>query len=149
MDTANPTNTTSTATTTPGPETPEARLAGIQRELESTQRLLTQAREALDASERRRSLERQLSEEGAIDLETATLLTEAAVAGMDEPDLARAVRELKARKPFLFRAAPRRSVMSGTPTDPGDASPLEDAAAAARESGDRHALLRYLRLRRA
>lgn len=43
------------------------------------------------------------------------------------------------------RAAPA-SAMSGTPADP--ASPLHDAAAIARESGDRAALLHYLRLRR-
>jgi hypothetical protein len=134
----------------PAAEAPDTRLAEIQRELDSTQQLLTRAREALDASERRRSIERQLSEEGAIDLETASLLTEAAVAGMEKPDLAKAVRELKTRKPFLFRTYPRRSAMSGTPGEPGgDTAPLEHAAAAARDSGDRNALLRYLRLRRA
>jgi hypothetical protein len=132
---------------TPPVPGPESQLSEIQRELDSTQALLTQAREALDASERRRTIERQLADEGAIDLETASLLTEAAVAGMEKPDLAKAVRELKARKPFLFRTFPRRSAMSGEPAS--DGAPLEHAAAAARDTGDRGALLRYLRLRRA
>ena len=131
----------------PPADSPEARLAAIQRELESTQSLLTQAREALDAAERRRSIERQLAEQGAIDVETASLLTEAAVAGMEKPDLARAVGELKKRKPFLFRSPARRSAMAAEPGE-GDA-PLVSAAAEARASGDRSALLRYLRLRRA
>jgi hypothetical protein len=137
---------TQTPPAPPG-HSPEARLGAIQRELESTQALLSSAREALDASERRRTIERQLTEQGAIDLETASLLTEAAVAGLDAPDLARAVADLKRRKPFLFRSAPRRSAMA---PEPGEGAPaLESAAADARDSGDRGALLRYLRLRRA
>jgi hypothetical protein len=148
MDSQSTTTPTTTTPTQPaaGAAAPDARLEQIQRELDATQALLARAREALDASERRRSIERQLTEQGAIDLETASLLTEAAVAGMDTPDLARAVGELKRRKPFLFRSVPHRSVMAG---EIGAEPALEHAAAAARESGDRGALLRYLRLRRA
>jgi len=125
------------------PSTPSPDLAAP---LADTERLLAQAREALDASERKRQIERELSQEGAVDLETAAMLTEAAVAGMDKADVRAAVADLRKRKPFLFRAGPSRgsSVMGGQlPADP-----LADAAAAARDSGDRRALLRYLRLRR-
>ena len=114
--------------------------------LTETERLLAQAREALDASERKRQIERELSQEGAIDLETAAMLTEAAVAGMPKADVRAAVAELRKRKPFLFRAAPARA--SGVMGGQAPADPLSDAAAAARDSGDRRALLRYLRLRR-
>jgi hypothetical protein len=65
---------------------------------------------------------------------------------MEAPDLARAVADLKRRKPFLFRSVPRRAAMGAEPGE-GEA-PLESAAAEARQSGDRSALLRYLRLKR-
>ncbi len=118
----------------------------LAAKLAETESLLAQAREALDASERKRQIERELLQESAIDLETASMLTEAAVAGMAKADVRAAIADLRKRKPFLFRAAPPRtsSVMGGhSPADP-----LADAAAAARDTGDRRALLKYLRLRR-
>ncbi|MBL0921564.1 MAG: hypothetical protein IBJ10_05480, partial [Phycisphaerales bacterium] len=85
-----------------------------------------------------------------LDLETARLMTEAAVAQMPERDVAGAIAELRRSKPFLFRSpaggasppalspraeAPQRTDLSGA---------LEEAAV----TGDRAALLRYLRLKR-
>lgn len=106
-------------------------------------------REAVDAAEQRRQIEQQLREARAIDLETARLLTESAVQAMDEPDVARAVSELRRSKPFLF--AP--SVSAGTAVMAGHIAgggknELACAAEDARSSGDRRALLRYLRLKR-
>ena len=125
--------------------------AGQERALRGT---LDQAREALDASERRRQIDQELYEARASDLETARLLTEMAVSRMEKADVARAVRELRRRKPHLFRAAPLRIAGSaaGAPEVPG--GPVEDGtclsaiAEDARASGDRMALLRYLRARR-
>lgn len=117
----------------------ESRLEQIHEELAET-------RATLDDAERKRQAERLLAEHGALDLETAMLLTEAAVAQMDEPDVAAAVQELRARKPFLFARASHASVMSGHAESEPD--PIEDAAADARATGDRRVLLRYLRLKR-
>lgn len=118
----------------------------LASQLAATEQLLSQAREALDAAERKRQIERELWQEGAVDVETAAMLTEAAVAGMKPGDVRAAVTELKKRKPFLFRAPSARGsgVMGGQ--SPGDG--LAEAAAQARDTGDRRALLRYLRLRR-
>lgn len=104
---------------------------------------------ALDAAERRRAIERALLEADAIDLETASLLTESAVAGAPAPGaaIAGAVADLKRRKPFLFaRRAPRSATMAprGAPASDPLALSREHAAA----TGDRASLLRYLRLRR-
>ena len=106
---------------------------------------LTQAREALDASERKREIERELVKQGAIDVETASLLTEAAVSGMEKPDARAAIADLKRGKPFLFRGVGRSSAMSGAVEE---RSSMDQAAGEARASGDRRALLRYLRMRR-
>lgn len=124
-------------------------VADLELRLRQTEELLAQAREALSASERKRQIDRELAAHGAADLETAALLTEAAVAGMEGADVAAAVADLKRRKPFLFET-PRRpatSAMSGEPA-PGTPGSVEEAEALARQTGDRRALLRYLQLRR-
>lgn len=121
--------------------------------LTDARRELDSLRAALDSAERRRAVERALLEADAIDLETATLLTESAVAQKSsagaptDADIGAAVTDLRRRKPFLFaRRAPRTSTMAPSPTNP-NANTLaltRDQAAA----GDRSALLRYLKLRR-
>lgn len=126
----------------------EERLRAMEEKVQELERLLAQAREALDASERRRIIEREVAREGAIDVETAALLTELAVAGMREADVAGAVAELKRRKPFLFRRAPASPASAMIPGEAGPGAELEDAARTARDTGNRQALLRYLRLRR-
>lgn len=117
-------------------------------ELEAT---LAQARAEAEAVRRGREIDQELIEGGAVDLETTRLLAEAAVARMERPDIAAAVRELKRRKPFLFRG-----MGIGAPTAarfPDDGAPksngsIDDASEEARTSGDRMALLRYLRMKR-
>jgi hypothetical protein len=125
----------------------EERLRELEEKLAAVSRELEESRAALDASERRRQIERELVRADALDLETAVMLTEAAVSGMDEPDVASAVSELRRRKPFLFRAAGAGvSAMGAGPR--GGMEVLDGAASAARASGERGALLRYLRLKR-
>ncbi len=123
----------------------QVKAAELESRLAESEKSLAASREALGTAERRREIERELSRLGAIDLETTALLTEAALAGAEKPDAKAAIAALKRSKPFLFRAPVRASAMSAAvePT-----SGLESAAAAARESGDRRALLRYLRMRR-
>jgi hypothetical protein len=69
---------------------------------------------------------------------------------MSKTDVGAAVADLKRAKPFLFRPPPpagaRSAAMAGAA--PEARADLDDAAGAARESGDRRLLLRYLRLKR-
>lgn len=125
----------------------ESLASELQSQVQSLTRTLEDTREALEESKRRRLIERELSTQGAIDLETTSLLTEAALTGAQDPDIQAAITDLKRRKPFLFRppAAQRTSAMSG---EIAPAPALDDAALEARRTGDRRALLRYLRLRR-
>lgn len=125
--------------------------AGSAREAEAKElrATLERAREALDASERRRRIDQELFEAGTRDVETARLLTEAAVSRMPGADVSAVVRDLRKHKPYLFRREPLR--LAGSPAmeaSPARGEPLESAAAAARASGDRDALMRYLRARR-
>jgi hypothetical protein len=118
----------------------EVKVAELERQLAT-------AREALDASERRRAIDLALVEADAVDLETARLLTEMAVAQMDEKDVALAVGDLRRRKPFLFRERPSLSLGAAMGAAGEPASPADTARDEAR-SGDRRALLKYLRARR-
>jgi multidrug resistance efflux pump len=121
----------------------EARVSELESELAS-------ANEALVSTQRRGEIERELTAARAVDLETACLLTEATIGEMDEPDVAVAVRELKARKPFLFSCGKQGghsgSSMSAQASRSSDG--LGQLASSARSSGDRNELLRYLRARR-
>lgn len=121
---------------------PDASLDAHLAELRAT---LAKAREALDHAERRHAIEIELLRADAVDLETARLMTEAAVAGMRGADVASAVADLRARKPFLFRQRVGPSAMGGSAPA---ASAAERLAHEARENGDRRTLLRYLRARR-
>ncbi len=131
----------------------ETRCAAYESRIAELEMQLSAAHEALDASERRRQIERALGESDTVDVETARLLTEAAVAQMDEPDVAIAVEELRRRKPFLFHAgaapaAGRGIAMRPTGEAAIDSVELDGLAERARQSGDRRALMQYLRQRR-
>lgn len=151
----------------------EERVKELEEGLARAKADLDAAHETIDACERRREIDQALWEAGAADLETARLLTEIAVSRMETPDVRAAVAELAAGKPFLFRRARPGTGLRGIAGDalPGAAAPsggsgggsgvmsalpreepgaLELAAIAdeAAATGDRAALLRYLRLRR-
>ncbi len=138
----------------------ERALEAAHREREAARQDLAAAREAIDACERGRQMDRALWEAGAADVETARLLTELAVSRMEAPDVRAAVADLAQAKPCLFGRRPAAPGALGTtaralagasgarlPDGPGapDMSALAEEAAL---SGDRAALLRYLRLRR-
>ncbi|MCA9302513.1 MAG: hypothetical protein KC996_00175 [Phycisphaerales bacterium] len=131
----------------------QAEIAELKRTVASLREELAAANEAVAAVERRSQIEQEVSRANAVDLETACLLTEVAIAGMDEPDVAIAVRELRSKKPFLFAGgsgAKRTggSLMSAM-VQRGRSEDLDTMAGEARASGDRGALLRYLQARRA
>ena len=126
----------------------EASAAQLQGKLEEAATTLAQTREALGASERRREIDLELVRSQAVDVEAARLLTEAAVAQMKEPDVVKAIGELKKRKPFLFRPArPQASAMTAS-AKPAPSDELTQIAEQARQTGDKRALLQYLRARR-
>ena len=128
----------------------EEKLAACEQQIEALEGELSSAKEMIAGVERRSEIELALTESGTIDLETARLLTESAIASMDEPDIAVAVRELRARKPYLFdkvAGASSASVM-GAMSAPTKDDELGSMADRARGSGDRAELLRYLRARR-
>src|SRR5690606_18207198 len=81
----------------------EARAQVLAARVEELERTIEQTREALSSVERRHRIDLALIEADAIDLESARVLTELALSRMSEPDEARAVAELRAGKPFLFR----------------------------------------------
>lgn len=120
---------------------------GTDAKVMELERQLAAAREALDASERRRAIDLALVEAEAVDLETARLLTEMAVGQMDEKDVALAVDDLRRRKPFLFRDRPR-ATLGAAMGAPGEAASPADTARNEARTGDRRALLTYLRARR-
>lgn len=142
---AGPDIATPDADTADTPDIP-AELAEVRKALAESEAALAAARESLDASERRRQVERALLEADTIDLEAAAMLTEAAVAQMETSDVASAVAELRRTRPHLFR---QRSSLGGAMSPHIEAPGEIERAAEQAGAGDRRALLRYLRLRRA
>ena len=120
----------------------------LEEDLELAQARIADLERQLANESMRSELERQLVDAGAVDLETAIVLAERRLAegGLT---VSEAVAALTQTKGFLFRT-PGRSVgasaLSGAPARSKDS--LEDLAQEARESGDRRAVLRYLRRRR-
>lgn len=126
----------------------ERRATTAEQKVAELEGRLAQAREALDAVERRHAIDMALVEADAIDLESARLLTELAVSQMSEKDVGLAVSDLRRRKPFLFRE--RSGATLGAAMGAHVAPPnLAEAARDEAKSGDRRALLKYLRARRA
>lgn len=122
---------------------------GLAERIGALEAQLAQAHEALDASERQRTIDLALMEADAVDVETARLLTEIAVLEMEEPDVRLAVADLRERKPFLFRRSRRAGVSAmGIGGAGGGGDELEAAAETALATGDRASLLAYLRMRR-
>ncbi len=129
----------------------EQQLADLQRELDEKSNRLTELEQTVTSLERRSRIDEMLLDADAIDLESARLLTEIAVADMEQPDIDAAVSELKRRKPYLFRIAHRNGAAAQSPRFEQQSNADEQAAHAAAEAsatGSRHDLLRYLRLRR-
>lgn len=128
----------------------EAAADELRASLEQARAQIAEAHEALDSCETKRAIDAALFETDALDLETARLMTEAAVAQMPERDVAAAIDELRRSKPFLFRSAPPGAALStqSARTNAAAAIDLSGALEEAAVTGDRAALLRYLRLKR-
>lgn len=118
----------------------EDRLAELEKQLD-------EARQSIGQAERRSRIEREAQALDPIDVETVALLAQTTLAGMDAPDVGAALRDLKRRKPFLFRSPAQPSAMAPQGTS-GEDTALARALEEARASGDRRTLLHYLRMRR-
>ncbi|MBX3379611.1 MAG: hypothetical protein KF805_05925 [Phycisphaeraceae bacterium] len=135
----------------------ESKLAALEAESQSLRTQLDQTHAALAQEKQSREIDRALASAGAIDPEVASLLLASMLATQTgdpttPPDITALVQTMRAQKPFLFESAlPPRPIPSAmspaittTPTDS-----LHDLAVQARTTGDRRALLAYLRARRA
>ncbi|MCI0631518.1 MAG: hypothetical protein L0Y44_12780 [Phycisphaerales bacterium] len=125
----------------------------LKNDLAERQRTIAQHEKTIGELERRQLIDDALLAADAIDLEAARILAQSQLAQMDEPDIEKAVGELRRRKPYLFRNKPvRRSGGTLSPKSTGEDSPrasaVEHAADQAITTGKRGDLLRYLRLRR-
>jgi hypothetical protein len=116
---------------------------------------LADARAQLATLTQTHALDAILADSGAIDAETIRALINTRAGGDGASDPAALLAELKRAKPFLFAqdAPPRASFARSAMTPaPAQHTPSFDDLDAALElavtSGDRAALLRYLRLRR-
>jgi hypothetical protein len=126
----------------------ESAAAQLQGKITNLSTSLDQARSALETAERRRAIDTALAQAHTIDLDAARLLTEAALAEGKSSDIPKAVADLRKAKPFLFRPAPpQASAMSAAPR-PAPTDELARIADQARQTGDKRALLHYLRARR-
>jgi hypothetical protein len=135
----------------PALEEVRSKLAALEGELRRT-------REELAASETRRRIQQALSQAGAADLETATLVVEsvlkqepALVQKLGDKAVSRVIEDLRRRKPLLFRTpavSPTGAMPLRPPPTGSSETPLAQAAEEAVRLGDRNSLLRYLRLKR-
>jgi hypothetical protein len=138
---------TESTTTQEAPTTPTTR-EGILAVLEETRSELEKARDELRGTVRAIAIDRALQEAGVMNVSAARAKLGDA-AGLE---LGAAVAALRAKEPGLF--APRPRVMPGvstsTPRTVEEGAHAQVRTAASRAAtGDRRALLDYMRLRRA
>lgn len=131
----------------------EEKVTVMSERLAEMQKSSERMREEIETLERRREIEIALHRAGTVDMDAARLLAEQAVEDAKEPDIEASVADLVRRKPHLFRSRSTESARTApvmaieAERDAGE-SAAEDAAEEAARTGDRGALLRYLRARR-
>lgn len=144
---------------------------GLRRKLAQAEQDLAGERARAQRLERRQRIDDLLRSEGAVDVETARLVTEQALGETEGQDVAEAVALVKARKAFLFQAkvtpaggspatgvrgafcggAMAPAARSATGRVEGVMSARKQmmaAAEAARQSGRRDDFMRYMTMRR-
>jgi hypothetical protein len=138
----------------------EATLEELKAQLAENQEQIRRSEALIESLERRQQTDELLIEHDAVDLESARLLVEQAIADGDADDVASAVAELQRRKPVLFHPRNPRNLRSGRAAASTAQAvrdmygrtlrqeSLERAASDASETGKRHDVMRYLRLRR-
>lgn len=124
----------------------EKRAAALESQVKEFEESLTSIRAQLQDEQRARAIDAELHKAEPIDADTVRMLIEVSIPDKQNADVAKVVTDLKKRKPFLFKEAPRRSAY-GTFAE-RDIDESRELAEEARLTGDRNALLRYLRARR-
>ncbi|RNC80446.1 MAG: hypothetical protein ED559_01135 [Phycisphaera sp.] len=129
-------------------ETDDGRVEELEAALAAAVETIAELEKQLAQAEQAQDLERLLIEAGVVDIETATLLAQQRLndAGASVEGV---VSDLVSSKSFLFRskkASASGSAVSGDPAPVRDS--LSELADEARQTGDRRAVLRYLRRRR-
>ncbi|MFG0241988.1 MAG: hypothetical protein ACF8R9_04295 [Phycisphaerales bacterium JB054] len=117
------------------------RLAAVEAAAEDLRRMVGEG-------ERARQIDRELLIAGVVDLDAARTLVEAHAS--DGATVLEAVSRVRERRPLLFAARGRSGVRATSlpVTEREGDGTLGEVAEAARETGDRRLLLRYLRMRR-
>ncbi len=123
-------------------------LETLRERLGQTESRLAEAQRSADELRRRRDFERELAHASPVDMETARLVAESIARERGIEDAGKAVREAVAAKPFLFRSREPSGVMAPEPDARPAGGSIRDAAEEAMRTGDRRAVLRYLRARR-
>jgi uncharacterized protein YhaN len=124
----------------------EKRSAALESQIKEFEESLASVRSQLEEERRARAIDAELHKADPIDADTVRMLIEVSMPDKTNADVAKVVGDLKKRKPFLFREAPRRSAYGAFAERDVDES--RSLAEEARLTGDRNALLRYLRARR-
>ncbi|MBI1190683.1 MAG: hypothetical protein GC200_08410 [Tepidisphaera sp.] len=119
-----------------------AKIAALEAKLAAVETLVREAVAAFSSAEKSRQLDQELAAAGAVDLPTAAALLGPAVQAGTAA--AAAVASLKQSKPFLFRKPQASSAMGAA----SKRDPLAALAEQALATGDKRALLDYLRARR-
>jgi len=125
----------------------ERQAAQLETKLVHLNEQLQSARAAVVHTEQSHQLDLALSAAGAVDLDTARLLAQRVTTAQPDLPAADIVAQLTREKPFLFRVySPAHTAMS--PHQENSSAPLITAAQRAATTGQRAALLDYLRIRR-
>lgn len=118
------------------------KVAALETKLGEVEALVRQAVASFESAEKSRQLNAELAASGAVDVSTAAALLGPAVQAGTDP--AAAVASLKQSKPFLFRRPAGSTAMGAA----AKRDPLAALAEQAVATGDKRALLEYLRARR-
>ncbi len=128
-------------------ESAESRVAELGDRLGAVEAAAEDLRRIVGESEKARQIDRELLIAAVVDLDGARVLVEEQVAR--GATVLEAVSRVKERRPLMFAARARGIRATAVPAGSAGASrSVHEVAAAARETGDRRLLLRYLRMRR-
>lgn len=129
----------------------EAMLDEARAQLARNEEQIRESETMVEALEQRMTIDALLVEHESVDLEAARLLVEQALANGAAEDAESAVAAVVRRKPMLFRRRKAEAVTQAA-RDLNGHAPHQDelvrAGSVASETGHRHDVLRYLRLRR-
>lgn len=128
-------------------ESAESRVAELGDRLGAVEAAAEDLRRIVGQSEKARQIDRELLIAAVVDLDGARALVEEQVA--QGATVLEAVSRVKERRPLMFASRVRGVRATAVPAGSEVASrAVHEVAAAARETGDRRLLLRYLRMRR-